>query len=161
MQIRSDRTFTFGAPRPAVWQALGAVDAYTTWWPWLRRLDAAALAAGETWHCTIRPPVPYTVRCTIRLDELETRRMVAATVAGDISGHARVELADDAAGTSVRLVSHLAPSGRWTGLVTPIAPRVARWGHDRVIRTAAAQFAAALGRPAVDTSRQDVDRSPG
>jgi hypothetical protein len=157
VQIRSDRTFVFGAPRPAVWHSLGSVDAYTTWWPWLRRLEAPAFAAGATWRCTIQPPVPYVIRCSIRLDELNPSRMVAATVTGDINGEARVELEDDPAGTRVRLVSRLAPSGRWTALVARLAPHVARWGHDRVIETAADQFAAALPRPTDDALRRGLD----
>src|SRR5689334_17247421 len=71
MDVRSERRFRFDATPTALWAALDSVDDYSRWWPWLHHFDARALAAGEEWRCTVKPPLPYVVRFTIRLDEVQ------------------------------------------------------------------------------------------
>ena len=80
MEVRSERRFEFDAAPPALWAALGSVDDYPRWWPWLRRFEARALAPGEEWRCTVKPPLPYVVRFAIRFDEVEVERRIDATV---------------------------------------------------------------------------------
>ena len=45
-----------------------------TWWPWLTSFDAAGLVAGARWQCTVRPPLRYSVRFAIDLEEVEPSR---------------------------------------------------------------------------------------
>ena len=74
MEVRSDRRFRFDAAPPAFWAAIGSVDDYPRWWPWLRSFEARALAPGDEWRCTVKPPLPYVVRFTIHLDEVVVER---------------------------------------------------------------------------------------
>jgi uncharacterized protein YndB with AHSA1/START domain len=140
--IKSDRRYTFDAPPEAVWKAMASVDQFSVWWPWLRRLEATELAAGESWECLIQPPLPYAVRVGITLDEVIAPTLIVATVSEDITGHARVDLVARGAGTEARLRSELAPTNRLLRAMSVFALPIARFGHDWVLDTGARQFRA-------------------
>jgi uncharacterized protein YndB with AHSA1/START domain len=140
VEIRSDHRFALAASRDAVWQAITVTDDYRTWWPWLRRFDGDGLAAGNEWTCEVRPPVPYSVRFIITLDEVVAGERVASTIAGDIAGSALLTLNDDAPGCELRLTSELAPSNRFLRSIGALARPLVQFGHDWVITTGARQF---------------------
>ncbi len=148
--IRSDRRITFDSPPAEVWDAMTRTGSYTTWWPWLRRLDGAGgLVAGEEWACHVQPPLPYSLRFTITIEEVAEGRSVRATVAGEIVGTAYVELvAAGASATVVHFVSDLAPAAGVLRAFAAVARPLVAWGHDWVIDQGVRQFrAAALGAP--------------
>lgn len=140
MQVRSDREYRFDQPPDVVWDALARVEDYRAWWPWLRRFDAPGLVPGASWRCTIRPPLPYALRMTIRLDDVQPEAHVAARVTGDIQGDATVDLTPAGHGCVVQLRSTLAPSGPPLRTVARFAPWLARYGHDWVLDTGLRQF---------------------
>ncbi|HVX22951.1 MAG TPA: SRPBCC family protein [Acidimicrobiales bacterium] len=139
----SDRRYRFPADRAAVWAAIGSVDRYRAWWPWLRRFQAGDLAAGQVWDCQIQPPMPYLLRFTVTLQQVEAASLVEATIDGDVRGTARLDLADAAGGgCHVRLRSSLVPSNRTLRTVARVARPVAQFGHRWVLDTGARQFQA-------------------
>lgn len=141
MEVRSDRTWRFDADAPTLWSALTDVDSYRTWWPWLSRFEAAkGFEPGARWDCTVQPPLPYTMKFTLWLEEVSPCVSADATIAGDIEGTARVSLHPDGAGTVVRLTSDLAPANRFLKQVAWVATPIVRFGHDWVLDTGAAQF---------------------
>jgi hypothetical protein len=72
-------------------------------------------------------------------------RSIAATIAGDIGGSARLLLEEHAGGASeIRLTSELTPRSRAFGVLAVLARPLVRRGHDWVLDTGAAQFAAAV-----------------
>jgi hypothetical protein len=93
----SDRCYRFAADRWSVWTAIGSVQEYRAWWPWLRRFEANGLAVGDVWVCQIQPPVPYALRFTVTVDQVDAPSLVVATVDGDVRGTARLDLEDDPA----------------------------------------------------------------
>ncbi len=141
MELVSDRRYRFAVVPDALWAAIAETSDYQRWWPWLTTFDADGLIAGAVWRCAVRPPLPYTMRFTISLDEVVAPSLVAATVHGDIAGTARVEVAADGDGSAVRLRSSLAPSSPLFGIVAGIARPFVRRGHDWVLDTGARQFA--------------------
>ncbi len=145
MEVVSDRRYHLAAPPADVWEALGRTDEYRRWWPWLRRFEAQGLEPGEEWHCTIRPPLPYVVRFSLRLDEVAAPETVTAQLHGDIRGQARIDLRPTGpAGhsTELRLRASLEPGRAVFGLMAQVARPLARYGHDWVLDTGARQFAA-------------------
>lgn len=140
MQVRADRTYRFEHPPDVVWEAIGRVDAYRDWWPWLRRFDAQGLVAGDHWECSVRPPVPYVLRFTVTLDEVDEHRQIDATVSGDLTGTAAVALTPTAAGCDVRLTSSLEPTGQPLRTVMRLTPWLGRFGHDWVLDVGLRQF---------------------
>ena len=141
MELVSDRRYPLEVPPDALWSALAATDDYRGWWPWLRSFEADGLHAGGRWHCTVRPPLPYTLRFTIHLDEVEPPHLVTSHLTGDISGVARIVIAPRAGGSEIQLTSTLTPSHRSFGIVAAIARPIVRRGHDWILDTGAQQFA--------------------
>lgn len=141
MHVRSDRRHVFGQERAKVWEAMGRVEEYRRWWPWLRTFEAEALRAGDVWECTVQPPLPYSLRFSIALGEVVPSESVRATVSGDVTGTAELELSDVAEGCAVRLRSNLSPTNPLLRGVALVARPVARFGHDWVIDTGSRQFA--------------------
>ncbi len=149
VEVRSDRSFPFEVGPGALWSALTRVDRYRLWWPWLRRFEADSFAPGERWRCAVRSPLLYPVRFDVMLEEVVAGRWATARVAGDIAGHARIEVTPDGDGSRLRLVSTLAPEAWLLRAIARLAPPVARFGHDRLLDTAVGQFGArAFGHPA-------------
>jgi uncharacterized protein YndB with AHSA1/START domain len=142
VEIHSDRRWDFDVPAPMLWRAIAGVDAYQGWWPWLRRFDARGLVAGDTWRCVVQPPLPYAIRFRVAIEEVDPHRLVAASVSGDVTGRARLEIGDTDAGCEARLVSALSPGKGALRLVAALARPIARFGHDWVLDTGATQFAA-------------------
>ena len=141
MEVRSERRFEFDAVPTALWAALGSVDDYPRWWPWLRRFEAAALAPGEEWRCTVKPPLPYVVRFAIRFDEVEVERRIDATVEGDIEGPAQLLIEPSAGGSAVTLTSSLRPTNTVLKAAALLGRPLVRYGHDWVLDIGAGQFA--------------------
>jgi hypothetical protein len=142
VEIRSDRSWVLPAPPAEVWEAMASVEAYARWWPWLRNLDAAELAAGAVWRCELRPPFRTPMRLAVAFERVEAPHLVTATVAGDVVGPARLELRAHAEGSEVRLRSALAPHSPGLRRLAGVLPPLAKWGHDQVLDRGARQFAA-------------------
>ena len=140
MRIRSDQLHRFPVPPEELWAAMGRVDDYRTWWPWLRAFDAVELRDGEVWSATVRPPLPYRLRFDLRLHDVVAPSHVSAEVTGDLVGTARIEIVPIADGASLHVVSDLAPANRMLRSVMRVAPHVARFGHDWVLSTGLRQF---------------------
>jgi uncharacterized protein YndB with AHSA1/START domain len=87
-----DRTWEFPVTPAELWTILLQTDEYRGWWTWLRSFDAVPVRTGSEAHCTIGPPLPYVLRLRIRLDEVVPETAIAATVSGDLAGHARLTI---------------------------------------------------------------------
>lgn len=116
------------------------VDRYRRWWPWLRQFDGSSFAAGDTWSCVVQPPLPYVLRFTIHLEEVEAPRFVTAEIDGDIVGRAGIDVVPIDGGSELRLVSVLAPRNPALRLVGRVARPLAQFGHDWVLDTGLRQF---------------------
>ncbi|MBA3605729.1 MAG: hypothetical protein H0W46_07130 [Acidimicrobiia bacterium] len=141
MRLTSDRRYDFAVDPDALWRVLAATDEYRKWWPWLHGFAAAGLVSGDSWRCVVRPPLPYTLRFTLELDEVVAPSFVRATVHGDIAGTAALTMAPTAEGTNLRLVSDLASSSRAFGVISTVFRPLVTRAHDWVLDNGAAQFA--------------------
>lgn len=140
VEIVSDRRYRFPVGVEAVWEALGSVDRYRTWWPWLRRFDAGGLRAGDRWHCTIAPPVPYELRFVVELTEVSPLERIVAVVSGDVVGAAEVGFSASGVGCHVSLQATMAANDGPLRAVVAVSPWLARFGHDWILDTGARQF---------------------
>ncbi len=154
MDIRTDRAHSVAGSVETVWAAIVDVDRYPARWPWLRELEwNGDFVAGAGCSSRVRSPFGYSVRVEVVLDHVEPRRLVEATVTGDVAGRARLSLAPvGAAGdgchrTELRLLTELQPERRLLRVLTRALPPVARAGHDRIIRSGMARFAADVHHP--------------
>jgi uncharacterized protein YndB with AHSA1/START domain len=145
--ITTERTYTFPIDREAVWELISEVEAYQSWWTWLRIFDASGLVPGEEWRCEVQPPLPYPVRFKVIIDHTEPPQMVRARVTGDVIGSAVLALEEHEDGCLARLSSSLAPGNATLRLVSRLAAPVARFGHDWVLDSGARQFIARAVAP--------------
>ena len=145
MEVRSDREYRFPFEPDALWSALSATSDYQRWWPWLREFEARGLVAGDRWRCTVKPPLPYSLRFTIELIDVVPVTTLSATISGDIAGRARIDIEPDDGGSRLHLTSTLAPSNRAFAVIATVARPVVKRGHDWVLDTGAAQFAEHAG----------------
>jgi carbon monoxide dehydrogenase subunit G len=128
-------TFTFAATPEQVWAVLERFETLAVTWPWLRelRVDGAGLQQGTVVRGVVVPPVPYQMRLDVVLDECAPAECINASVHGDLEGSAHI--AFDGDGSETRA------DARWTiemmqpamRLAARFAPRLLRWGHDRVV----------------------------
>ena len=140
VEVCSDRTYRFGVAPDALWDAIGTVEHFESWWPWLRSFDGDALAEGQVWSCVVQPPLPYVLRFGVALEEVIEPRLVRVTVAGDIVGSATLEIRPIDGASEVRLRSALSPRNGLLRVVAAVAWPVVRYGHDWVLDTGARQF---------------------
>jgi hypothetical protein len=92
----------------------------------------------------VQPPLPYTLRFTLEIDEVVPAELVTAHVEGDLAGAATLELRDVTGDrtprSEIRLRSSLAPTNRALRAFATVAKPVVRFGHDWVLDTGVQQF---------------------
>jgi uncharacterized protein YndB with AHSA1/START domain len=147
--VRSDRCYRFTVPAQRVWEEATAIDRYASWWPWLRRFDATTFDTGAVWTCVVKPPLPYTVRFSVTLQDVVHGSHVRARIDGDVTGTALLTLTGADEGCEVRLVSALAPRSGVLRALAALARPAVRFGHDWVLDSGARQFRA-TALPGVD-----------
>lgn len=147
MQLSTDRRVAFDAPADRVWAAMANVDAYQSWWPWLRAFDANALAVGEIWRCEVVAPLRYTVAFSLKFDVVAAPFHIEASIRGDILGGAWIDVEERGQHSDVWIRSELVPASTFLRRLTKFAHPIAKAGHDAVITKGAKQFQArALAR---------------
>jgi hypothetical protein len=140
MQLRTDRLFRFPFDDEEMWRRISNVEAFTTWWPWLREFDGRSLTERQVWTCHVQPPLPYAVRFAITIIGITGNHAVSVQITGDISGTATLRITPDAQGCCVRLVSELEPCTTSLRALSFAARPITRFGHNWVLDTGARQF---------------------
>ena len=140
MRLRSDQRHHFDAAPDQLWAAMTSTDRFRSWWPWLRRFDASGVARGDVWTATVQPPLPYRVSFDLLLTEVRAPQLVAVDVTGDIEGSARLEVLPNASGSELHFTSDLTPTSSLLRIVARMAPPLARYGHEWVLKTGLDQF---------------------
>jgi len=139
-----DRSWEFAVTPSELWATLGRTDRYCEWWPWLRELhvDGDGLRAGTVAHLVIQAPLPYQLRCSLRVLTAEPDRRLVGEVTGDLAGPARLELEPTDRGAVVRLVWALEVKSSLLRPLATIARPALAWAHDRIVERGLAQFEA-------------------
>ena len=135
-----DRTWEFPVPPEQLWATLNRTDQYPSWWSWLREFDADGFESGTTAHCVIQSPLPYALRCTIKVEEMRAAATIVTTVTGDLCGPARLEIGTLGGGSTARLAWSLTPGNRMLRRIAHVARPAMVWAHDRVVATGVEQF---------------------
>jgi len=130
-----DRSYTFDANRKEVWAVLERFDGLAAGWPWLHDLDieGPGLQSGTVMSGVVAPPVPYRMRLRVDIDECEPERSIAASVHGDLEGVAYITFdgdGDETCAYATWTIEMMQPAMR---VAARVAPRLLRWGHDRVV----------------------------
>jgi hypothetical protein len=154
-----DRTWVFAASPLEFFASIARTDVFTQWWSWLRVFEVegtaetfvdAGLQPGSLARCVIQAPLPYALRLTIAVEEVEADALVATQVDGDLRGPARLEIRPHVDGCTARLVWSLELRDPMLRNVAVVARPAMVWAHDRVVAAGVADFErrARLSRPA-------------
>ncbi len=148
--FRFDRSWQFGVSPEELWSTLSHTDRYREWWPWLRdfRVDGdvegdgngEALTVDAVAHVVIQAPLPYQLRCTIRVDEAVVDQRLVTRVEGDLAGPARLELHETPGGTEARLAWALELRAPVLRAMAVVARPAMAWAHDRIVERGLEQF---------------------
>lgn len=138
--FRFDRSWVFPIPPDELWDVLLRTDDYVSWWSWLREFETEALEPGATARCTIQSPFPYSLRCSIHVDQLDAPHSIVTTVDGDLRGPARLEIRPDRDGSTARLVWSVTLADPFLAGFSRVARPAMAWAHDQVIALGVEQF---------------------
>jgi hypothetical protein len=130
-----DRRFHLDVTPPVLWALLERTDRYVDWWPWLQALEGGGLAPGDVATCVVRAPLPYSLRFTVRVEDVVSQSSVSTRVAGDLEGPAQLEIAEAPGGSEARLSWELHLRDRMLRPLSGVARPAMRWAHDRVVET--------------------------
>jgi hypothetical protein len=138
--FRFDRVWTFPVAPADLWRVLEQTDDYVSWWSWLREFESDGLHVGTRARCVIQGPLPYALRCDVRVLAIEPEAAIVTQIGGDLRGPARLDLAPAGTGSTARLSWSLE-------LGNPVLSRLARfgrplmsWAHDVVVAVGVDQF---------------------
>lgn len=142
--FRFDRSWHFGVSPDELWATLTQTDRYREWWPWLREFTVDgggdALVTGAVAHVVIQAPLPYQLRCTIRVDDAVVDERLVTRVDGDLAGPARLELHAVDGGTEARLAWELDLRAPLLRSLAVVGRPAMAWAHDRIVERGLAQF---------------------
>jgi carbon monoxide dehydrogenase subunit G len=143
------RVHEFSVPPTELWDAMGEVDQFESWWPWLEefRLEGDSLRSGAVLHGVIAPPLPYRMRIRVELTQSEPPHSIAALIHGDLEGEAALELRARGVGSTVEVAWEVEMMQRPMRLADRMAHPLLQWGHDRVVAMTIAGFQGRLGSP--------------
>jgi carbon monoxide dehydrogenase subunit G len=158
--------FRLPAPPPVVWRSIRQVDAFESWWSWLRelRVEGRPLTAGCVLSGLVAPPVPYRMRLRIELVRSEPPTRIDAVVSGDLAGRAQLRFDPDPDGTRARVAWTVELRQRPMRLAARLGSPLLRWGHDRVVEATVARFRSHLaelsGPPATTVTGEPGRHGP-
>jgi hypothetical protein len=160
--FRFDRSWHFGVTPAELWSTLARTDRYREWWPWLRTFTVDgrgddALTTGRTAQVVIQAPLPYQLRCTVRVDDAVRDVRLVTTVDGDLRGPARLELRPVDGGTAARLAWSFELQAPMLRALALLGRPAMAWAHDRIVERGLVQFEghALRARDARTEGRQD------
>lgn len=134
--------FSFPVTPRVMWSVMAQTEQFAGWWSWLSDVhgDGPALRDGSELHGLVAPPLPYRMHLDVVLDRCVDAQSIDASVHGDLVGPAHLRLEPDGGktrATATWSVEMMQPPMR---IAARLAPRLLRWGHDRVVDAAVAGF---------------------
>jgi carbon monoxide dehydrogenase subunit G len=127
--------FTFAASPEQVWAVLERFETLATTWPWLRELhiDGSGLQTGTVVRGVVVPPLRYRMRLEVVLGECTSAQRINASVHGDLEGTASIAFDGDRSETRANVCWTIEMTQPAMRIAARFAPRLLRWGHDRVV----------------------------
>ena len=145
--LHLDRRYVFRADVEEVWHNMGRVEEFPDWWRWLRDFDVqgSGLETGGVLSGLVVPPIPYRFRVSIHMEDVQPNRSIRASLGGDLTGPAAVDLRQTPAGCELTI--------KWDVEMRKASMRSAArfcrpllvWGHDQVIEITLRRFEAVVG----------------
>jgi carbon monoxide dehydrogenase subunit G len=147
-EISYQGSFVFPVAPVELWALIERPENFEQWWGWLHDVECSdeRLVTGSVLTGTIDPPVPFTMRARLAIDECRPVQRIVASVKGDIEGSAKLEVGTAERGTRAAIGWDVEMKQREMRLAARFARPVLQWGHDRVVEAAVRGFARQLTR---------------
>lgn len=155
-------TWKFEAPIAKVWQAIGYLETYPVWFPYITEVSpvdevSAATVGGAVHRVKVKTKLPYSLAFELRTVRREPPHLIEAESRGEVEGMGRWELFDDGGLTTVVFSWNVRSTKRWMNLTAPLLRRVFAWNHKKVMDAGGEQLAKHLGaRLAVNDSYEET-----
>lgn len=142
-------TWRIDADPDRAYAALADVATYPSWWPQMRAATQLDDVSGEL-RC--RSLLPYGLVFVVRREvEDADRRILRATLDGDLAGTSQWEITSDGAGARAVFDEDVVVHKALIRLVGPMARPALRYNHDRMMRAGERGLRQHLSRrPAVE-----------
>jgi hypothetical protein len=124
------------APLQAVWDALYATDRYTEWWPSIveyKKLTPEITGIGARAQRAVRGRLPYTLRYTTTVTNVDPLRELAYDSEGDLVGKGRFVLTQQGEWTEVVFYWDVSTRSYWMNLLAPLLGWLFAWNHHYVM----------------------------
>ena len=141
------RDYEFPNSPSDLWEAIGEVDHFEDWWPWLTelRLEGGMLKKGSVLRGVVAPPLPYRMRIEVELTGCFPPRRMEALIHGDLEGEASLDIHPAGVGSNVEVTWTVEMMQGPMRLADRMAHPLLQWGHDRVVEITVAGFRKRLG----------------
>jgi hypothetical protein len=155
-------TFSLSTEPERVWSTLAAIEAWPTWWRWLKRVDVLRPAAGPDnlgllCRNHVRARTGYGFVYTTEITEVDHGRRIDVVSGGDLVGRGRFLLRPRAGGGTELLFAWLVGTPqRWMNLLAPIARPAFNWNHDILMTDFGNGLAAASGGRVLSASNRAI-----
>jgi uncharacterized protein YndB with AHSA1/START domain len=137
------------APIGRVWQALFEVDAWPTWWPYVRAVQLIeagdASGVGAVRRYTWGSRLPYTLSFDMRTTIVQAPHWLEGEASGELAGNGRWTLTDQVSTTRVRYDWTVTTTRAWMNALAPMLAPVFRWNHGQVMAAGGQGLAKHLG----------------
>jgi uncharacterized protein YndB with AHSA1/START domain len=143
--------YVFRGDPESLWRALGDVEAWPSWWPWLKRVERlrdgiGVEHVGAAYRSTVRAPAGYGFVYSATVVDVERLRRIDLHVAGDIVGRGRFLVGTLPSGELTLSFTWLvSTTKRWMSAVAPMARPMFAWNHDRMMKAFGVGLAEAAG----------------
>jgi len=125
------------APRENVWQALKHPAEWPRWWSFVRSAeeidggDANGLGARYRFHWASR--LPYSIRLSTTVVEIEKPRLISARAEGDLRGLGTWRLQEMGDETLVEYTWSVDLDRAWMRTMLPVLRPAFAWNHNAVM----------------------------
>jgi uncharacterized protein YndB with AHSA1/START domain len=140
------------APIDSVWRVLHDVQAWPSWWRYVRavrvlqRGDADGVGARRRFVWATR--LPYDIAFDMRTTRVERPRLLEGEASGDLNGSGRWQLRRARGGTLLRYEWRVRADKAWMRWLAPLLRPVFVWNHNAVMRAGEAGLRRLLAAPA-------------
>jgi hypothetical protein len=142
-------TWLIDAPRERAWAVIEDTVHWPDWWRGVVRVDELHPGRPDRVGCCYaiewRSRLPYPLEFEFTVSRVERPMLMEGNAVGELTGHGRWRLLEDAGVTAVIYEWNVSTTKRWMNLLAPVARPVFAYNHDVVMGWGGEGLARRLG----------------
>jgi hypothetical protein len=155
-------SYRLSGSREAIWGTLLDVEAWPSWWHWLKRIEKVKEpqpddGVGATYRNHMSSPLRIGFVYDTTFMATEQHRRIDVLSTGDLLGRGRFDLADAPnGGTDLSYTWLVETTKWWMNLFAPIGRPALTWNHDRLMDDFGRGLAKTAGVTLIDNRNEIV-----